>query len=247
MGESTQLWEYHIQKDLDLMQYVSSVNIACGYHAGDTETMSRLCHEAHRLGKSIGAHPSFYDPEGFGRREMNLSPKELEENIINQLETLKSAASAQKARIRHVKPHGALYNMAALDPEIAEAICRAILTFDPTLILYGLAGSHLIRAGIEAGLQTGGEGFADRTYQEDGSLTPRSKAGALIEDVAHSLSQVMMMVQEGLMLTGTGLKIPIEVQTICIHSDGAHALEFASAIQEGLGTAGILIEAIKRI
>ena len=234
MGESTSLYTYDIEKDIALMQYLSSVNLACGYHAGDAHTMHRLVETAMDRRISIGAHPSFPDRENFGRTNKMLSSSEVYDIVLYQLGALYAFVKVNGAAIHHVKPHGALYNMAAKNEELAEAICKAIADFDKKLILYGLAGSKLITAANAMGLTTASEIFSDRTYQDDGSLTSRTMPDALIEDEQLAMKQVLQIVKTGMVKTLSGKNILLKAETICIHGDGKHALEFARNIHSAL-------------
>ncbi len=233
MGESTSLWPYHIDNDVALLPYLSSINIACGAHAGDIRTMHALAIAASGKKVSIGAHPGFEDKENFGRTNMNLSFGAIYDLIINQLNKLGSVLKTIGIQLHHVKPHGALYNMAAKDEAIANVICMAIKEYNAALILYGLSGSKLISCANTAGLKTCSEVFADRTYQEDGSLTPRSEPNAMIKDDEQSLQQVLQMAN-GTVTCTTGKIIKVLADTICIHSDGKHALAFAQKIHQAL-------------
>lgn len=234
MGESTGLHPYSLEKDLAIMEQVSSVNLACGFHAGDAHTMHHLVEAALARNVAIGAHPAFPDRENFGRSNMHLSPGQVYDIILYQIGSLQAFLQVYHARLHHIKAHGALYNMAAADPSLAGAICNAVRDYDPALMVYGLSGSELIRAAEEKGLQAISETFADRTYQDDGSLTPRTQPGALIEEAGQSLQQVLQMVQEGIVSTLSGKTISIRAQTICIHGDGPHALPFAALIRKTL-------------
>ncbi len=220
--------------DEDLMPLISSVNIACGYHAGDAYIMEKTVTAALNFGVSIGAHPSFRDREHFGRINQLLPPEQVYELVAHQLNVLGNICSRLGTSMAHLKPHGALYNMAAADTQMASAICRAALDFDPDLIIYGLSGSRLPETAREMGLTACSEAFADRTYQEDGSLTPRWHENALLEDPDDCASQVLQMVTNRSVLAVTGLPVPIEAQSICIHGDNPHALEFARRIREVL-------------
>jgi UPF0271 protein len=241
MGESTTLWDYHIEKDTELLKYVSSINIACGYHAGDIHTMKLLIEAAIEKNIAIGAHPSFPDMENFGRTNMHLSRERIYEIIREQIIMINDVLTKYKKNIHHVKPHGALYNMAAKDINIATSICEAIKDIDKEIILYGLSGSELMNAAKNVGLKTCSEVFADRTYQEDGSLTPRTAHNALIEDVNKAMAQVLQMAKEKTVDTISGKKININAETVCIHGDGKHALTFANAIKKLLTENGITI------
>jgi len=219
--------------DADIFPYISSANISCGYHAGDADTMRRTVELALRYHVAIGAHPSYPDRANFGRIDMlgkGVSIGELSGIIVDQLIILEAICEEFGTELHHVKPHGALYNRAARDPQVSAMICRAIREFDPSLQLYGLSGSV---TGVEAarhGVAFVNEAFADRTYQADGSLTPRTAPGALIEDAAQCLAQVKKMVEEGKVSVAGGREIPIKAETICIHGDGAHALEFEKCL-----------------
>src|SRR5688572_9187816 len=216
-----------IGNDVDIMPFISSANIACGYHAGDEETMNRTIELAMQYGVSIGAHPSFPDMENFGRKEMYLDEQVLYDIIVLQIQVLDTIAESAGITIHHVKPHGALYNMGAKDPAIAAIIARSVKDIDPSLVFYGLSGSHLINEAKNLGLKTASEVFADRTYQDDGSLTPRSQNNALIETEEQALQQVLQMIKKGTVQAISGKIIPIVAETICIHGDGKHAAVFA--------------------
>jgi UPF0271 protein len=217
-----------------LMRYINSANIACGYHAGDVETMEqviRLCLQYH---VHIGAHPSFLDRENFGRTTMQLPPQEIYTIIKEQLIIISDVAKKCGTQLHHVKPHGALYNMAAKNTTIANAIAQAVKDFHASLVYYGLSGSVMISEAAKLGLQTADEVFADRTYQNDGSLTPRTQANALLQYKNAVLAQVVKFVNENKVTTITGEEIFVKAGTICIHGDGAHAVEFAKAIHKKL-------------
>jgi len=232
MGESFGAWE--MGNDAALMDYVSSVNIACGFHAGDASVMRKTVETAIEKNLKIGAHPSFPDLQGFGRREIKMSGREIFDIILYQVSALKGICEAFGARLNHVKPHGALYNQAAKDPKIAGAIAEAVKAIDDNLIFYGLSGSFLISEAEEIGLKTASEVFADRTYQTDGSLTTRNQPNALITENEKAVGQVLQMIQTQTVTTVNGAKISIKAETVCIHGDGEHALEFARTIREKL-------------
>lgn len=218
-----------------LMPFINAANIACGYHAGDAVTMQETIRLAMQYGVEMGAHPSFRDRKNFGRTEMHLAKEELYDLIYQQLYILQEIAVLEGAVLQHVKPHGALYNMSAREPAMAAVIAKAVFDFDNRLQLYGLSGSHSIAEAGKAGLKTASEVFADRTYQDDGSLTPRSRPGALIQDPKVAVQQVLQMTREGTVTTISGKRIPILAETICIHGDGPHALAIAKAIQAATG------------
>jgi 5-oxoprolinase (ATP-hydrolysing) subunit A len=226
-----------MDNDALIMPYILSANIACGYHAGDEETMRETMELATRSGVAVGAHVSFYDRENFGRKEMQLTAEEVRDIVTRQLEIINKVAASMGIRLAHVKPHGALYNMSARDKELAATIAGAVREYDPSLVLFGLSNSHSIIEAKRLGLQTASEVFADRTYRDDGSLTPRSQPGALIEDIDRAVSQVWQMINSGTVTTTSGKEIPILAETICIHGDGKHAPFFARAIYKQLMTA----------
>lgn len=242
MGESFGAWT--MGRDAELMDFVSSVNIACGFHAGDPSVMRRTVETAVEKGVAVGAHPGYPDLQGFGRRAMSFSPQEVFDIVLYQAAALKGICEASGARLHHVKPHGALYNTAAKDRELANAIARAVKSVDPELILYGLSGSLLISESEAEGLKTASEVFADRTYQPDGSLTPRNRPDALIRDTAQASAQVMRMVQDQTVETATGEDVSLRAETVCIHGDGENAVELAMAIREKLLENGIEIVAL---
>jgi UPF0271 protein len=223
-----------IGNDELIMPYISSANIACGFHAGNAETMEQTIGLCIKHSVAIGAHPSFYDKKNFGRTELHLPANEIYDLIILQLRSIDKIAKSQQAQLHHVKPHGALYNLAAKDQETAAAIARAVIDYDENLVLFGLSGSFLIMEGKALGLQTASEVFADRTYQDNGSLTPRSQKNALIDNVDRCVSRVLQMVTNKKVTTISRKKIPVDADTVCIHGDGKHAVEFAKAIHEAL-------------
>lgn len=230
--------------DAELMKYISSANIACGFHAGDAETMKRTVDLAIENNVAIGAHPGYRDRENFGRTNMQLPAKEVYEIITEQIAALNDVAKSCGTLLTHVKPHGALYNQAARDAELAAAIADAVYHFDPMLVLFGLSGSNYITIAENRGLRVASEVFADRTYQDDGSLTPRTQSNALIDAVAIAADQARQMIQTGTVTSVTGKSLPIRAETICIHGDGEHALEFAIAIRERLTNSGVEIRSI---
>src|SRR3954452_7878211 len=204
-----------IGNDKAIMPFITSANIACGYHAGDENTMRETVLLAKESGVAIGAHPSFLDRENFGRTEIkDIQPQQVYELVIAQITALHTIAKACDAVLHHVKPHGALYNMAAKDAHLSMAIARAVFDFDKNLVLFGLSGSFSISVAKAIGLKTASEVFADRTYQDDGSLTPRTKHNALIEGEEQSLQQVLAMIKKGTVITTSGKEIPIVAETI---------------------------------
>lgn len=229
--------------DGELLTLVSSASIACGFHAGDAQTMLTSVREALKNGVAIGAHPSFPDRENFGRTAMTLPVETVYAQTLYQIGALAAMARAEGGVMRHVKPHGMLYNQAAKDPQLADAIAKAVYACDPALILVGLAGSELVRAGERYGLVTRQEVFADRGYQADGSLVPRTQPGALIEDEDQSLAQTLGMVETGRVKSITGEWTSVVAQTVCIHGDGEHALAFARRLHSAFEARGITIVA----
>lgn len=230
--------------DAELMRYISSANIACGFHAGNGDTMRRTVELALEHGVTIGAHPGYADPENFGRTQMNLAPAEVRQLIFDQLEALKRECDPLGAKIRHVKPHGALYNQAAKDRELASAVVEAVAAWDRDLILYGLSGSEMIAEAEKVGLRTASEVFADRTYRSDGSLTPRTEPDALITETETSVTQVLDMVRYGRVRSTDAIMVAIKCETICLHGDGDHAVEFARLIRDELENSDISIASI---
>lgn len=231
--------------DAELMNYVSSVNIACGAHAGDAEIMRRTVECAVEKGIAIGAHPGYPDRDNFGRFAIDMSHTEIHDLITEQFNTLKKIADNAGGEISHIKPHGALYNQSARDADIAAAIAEAVSDINPNLILFGLSGSVSITEASKLGLRTASEVFADRTYCNDGSLTLRTEPTALIHDTKIAIAQVLQMVDDGTVTASDGSVIPITADTICIHGDGNNALEFAMAIRQNLTAAKIAIAARK--
>jgi UPF0271 protein len=231
--------------DDELLALVTSANIACGFHAGDAETMRRSI-EAARNGKvAIGAHPSLFDRENFGRKELPVKPAEVFDAVIYQLGIFQAIAEAAKVRPNHVKPHGALYNMAVRDQELANAIGRAIAQVDKKLILFAPQNSHLARAGTTNGLQIAHEVFADRNYLSDGSLVPRSRPDALLHDPEEAASRVVRMLREGKVRAVDGVDVDVRVETICLHGDKPGAVDFARALKSRLEKEGVSIRAPK--
>jgi len=223
-----------IGNDEAIMPFITSANISCGFHAGNGDTIRHTMSLALKQNIHIGAHPSFRDKENFGRKEMHLGHDKLYAIVLEQLIKIDLIAKEKGATLHHVKPHGALYNMAAKDTEVAGTIAQVIKDFNEALVLYGLSNSFLISEAKALGLKTANEVFADRTYQDDGSLTSRSQENALIEDDEQCIRQVLQMVVQGTVTTISGKVIPIVADTICIHGDGKHAVSFAKKIHEAL-------------
>lgn len=232
LGES--FGTYKLGQDEEMLEFVTSVNIACGYHAGDPKTMRETVELAVKRQIGIGAHPGFPDLNGFGRRNMDLSSQEIYDILIYQISALEGFVRISGGTLQHVKPHGALYNMASTNQTLADAIAKAVYDLNPSLILYGLSGSELIKAGSRIGLRTASEVFADRTYQEDGTLTSRRLPEAMIKDDQSAVQQVLRMVKESRVISTQDSEIPIKAETVCIHGDGPNALAFARFIRTAL-------------
>jgi len=233
--------------DEQLMSFITSANIACGFHAGSSDTMAHAVRLCKQYRVAVGAHPSFPDRENFGRKEQACTPEEVYAWVQAQVQALQYIAAQQGLAVVHVKPHGALYNQAAREPQLAAAIAQAVKDINPHLVLVGLSGSFLISEAAARGLATASEVFADRTYQDNGSLTPRSQAGALIEEEAASVQQVLDMVTAGKVKAISGKEIQLQAQTICLHGDGPHAVPFAKAIHTALISAGITIQPLHQL
>jgi UPF0271 protein len=241
LGESYGPWT--LGADEALLGLVTSANIACGFHAGDPGTMARTVTAAAARGVAMGAHPSLPDLQGFGRRAMAITPGEARDLVLYQVGALAAFVRAAGGRLRHVKAHGALYNMAARDRALADAIAGAVRDFDPGLVLVGLSGSDLIKAGQALGLTCAQEVFADRGYEVDGSLTPRGRPGAMVEDEALAVARVLRMVREGRVTTRTGEDVVIQADTVCLHGDQPKALTFANRLREALKEADVEVRA----
>jgi UPF0271 protein len=232
LGES--FGAYTLGMDEELLGHITSANVACGFHAGDAVVMERTARLAEKSGVAVGAHPGYPDLAGFGRREMSVTPDEARCYVKYQLGALMAFAP-----VRHVKLHGALYNRAAMDVKLAEAVCRAVREVDPTLILLGLSGSAMREAAGEAGLRFASEVFADRAYMPDGTLAPRSMAGAVIRDEETAIARTVRMVREGLVRAADGTDISIAADSVCVHGDNPAAVAFARAIRGALMREGI--------
>ena len=236
MGESFGPWT--MGADAAVMPHITSANVACGAHAGDPTVMRRTVRLAAAAGVAVGAHPGFADLQGFGRREMIVDPAELEDALIAQIGALAAIAGAEGTVLQHVKAHGALYNMAARQRPLADAIARAIAACGPALIMFALPGSRMIDAAQAAGLRVAAEGFADRSYEEDGSLTPRSRPGAVIDDPDAVVARALRMVRDGVVLTPAGREVPLKIDTICVHGDTPGAAGLARRIRAALDELG---------
>lgn len=243
IGES--FGNYNLGLDEEVAKYISSANIACGFHAGDPNVMEKTVKTAISENVSIGAHPGYPDLMGFGRRNINVSANEVKNYIKYQIGALWAFAQSSGIKLQHVKPHGAMYNMAAKNKELAKAIAEGIYEVDSDLILVGLANSELIRAGLEVKLKVANEVFADRAYNTDGTLVPRGKEGAVIHDTDIAIKRVIKMVKEGKVKTITGEEINIKADTICVHGDNPQAVDFVNNIKKTLENEGIQIVSMK--
>lgn len=239
VGESFGPWL--MGHDTAVMRSITSANVACGYHAGDPGVMRATVRLAREAGVSVGAHPGFPDLVGFGRREMKISPKDVEDLVLYQIGALAAIAGAEGVRLAHVKVHGALYNMAARDPALADAIARAVRAFDSSLVLFGLPCSKLLTSGERAGLRVASEGFADRAYEPDGSLTPRTEPGSVIHDPAEVVQRSLRMVRDGRVAARNGADLTIRVDTLCTHGDTPGAENLTRLLREGLERVGVTV------
>ena len=243
LGES--FGNYTIGMDEEILKYVSSANVACGWHAGDAVVMERTVALAKEFGVAIGAHPGFLDLMGFGRRNMAVTPGEAKAYVKYQLGALTAFTKSMGLQVQHVKPHGALYNMAAVDAELARAMCEAVYEVDPEIVFMGLAGSEMIRAAKEVGLRSANEVFADRAYNDDGTLVSRKLPGAVIKDKAEAIRRVVCMVKEGKVESINGNDIAIRADSICVHGDNPKALEFVKNIRETLLSESVTVRSLR--
>jgi UPF0271 protein len=239
IGESFGI--YKIGHDDLLLTCVTSGSIACGFHAGDPSVMRRTVRLAARNGVAIGAHPGFPDLAGFGRREINAEPQEIADLVLYQIGALSAVAKSEGLRLQHVKPHGALYNMSVRRQDVAEAIARAVASFDETLLLVGLPGSELLAAASRLGLRVAAEGFADRSYEPDGSLTPRRYEDAVLAEPGAAADRAVRMVKEKKVIARDGSSLSLTVDTICVHGDTPEAVEIAATVRRGLEDSGITV------
>ncbi len=241
MGESFGAWK--MGDDREIMPLISSANVASGFHAGDPATIRETVALAVEHGVAVGAHPSLPDLQGFGRRPMRVSAQEVYDLVLYQAGAVEAFARAAGTTLHHVKIHGALYNMAARDAELSEAIARAVRDLRGGVLLYGLSGSAMVRAAATLGVRAVGEVFADRSYQPDGTLTPRSEPGAMITDAAASVAQVLTMIEQGKVRALSGAVVPVDAGTLCLHGDEPGAVRFAKALRETFAARGIEVRA----
>lgn len=239
LGES--FGNYKLGMDEEVIPFISSANVACGFHASDPLVMAKTVSMAKENHVCVGAHPGYPDLSGFGRRNMKLTPLEVKTSIIYQIGALSAFCQANGMRLQHVKPHGAMYNMADKDPALAAAICEGIYDVDPQYILLAPGSGEMRKAAAKTGLKCAKEVFADRAYEEDGSLVARSKPGAVITDENLAIERVLTMIKYGKVAAITGKEIPVEANSICVHGDGVKAVEFVKKIRERLLAEGIQI------
>lgn len=244
MGES--YGRYSLGADEELMPYISSVNLAYGFHAGDPMVIQKTVQTAVKYNLAVGAHPGYPDLQGFGRRKIEMSPEEVEAMVLYQIGALWGFLRSARVEMTHVKPHGALYNQAAQDVQIANAITRSVRRFSKSLILVGLAGSALIEAGLEYGLNVANEGFVERGYQADGRLVPRGMDGAIIHDPIMAARQGIHLAEDGIALHKRELTMNVKVDTLCIHGDSPNALDVARSVRSALEEAGFSIQSLSR-
>ena len=230
-----------LAEDSAILDLVSSANIACGFHAGDETSMRETVRAAHARGVAIGAHPSYPDLTGFGRRELGLDPREIRRHVASQIQALQQICVQEGARLTHVKPHGALYNRAARDSAAARAAIAGMVDIDGALILLGLAGSEMQHAASKAGVAFASEAFADRAYRKDARLVPRDQPGAIIENATDAVTRALRLVSEKTVRTIDGMDIHIAADSLCVHGDNPHALDLLRALKRGLDSAGVRI------
>lgn len=244
IGES--YGNYTIGNDEEVLKFVTSVNVACGFHAGDPHVMEKTIEMAIENNVAVGAHPGFPDIRGFGRRPMAISPEDARVYVIYQISALNGFIKAVGGKLQHVKPHGAFYNMAAIDYKIARAIAEAVYDVDSNLILMGLAGGELVNAGKEVGLKTASEVFADRTYTSEGILLSRKEQGAVIHDKHQAASQILNIIQNGKVKAVDGTEVKIEADSICVHGDNYEAVELVKHLRTELLNANVTIQSLTR-
>jgi UPF0271 protein len=242
VGESFGI--YTFGHDAGLMKSITSANVAAAFHAGDPTVLRDTIRLAKANGVAVGAHPGLPDLVGFGRRELSITPKEAEDLVLYQIAAVAGVASAEGVKVQHVKPHGALFNMAVRNAELSAAIARAVVAFDPSLILFGLPGSELLNAGRATGLRVAAEAFADRAYDADGSLTSRRTPGSVIHHVDTVVSRAIRMVKDHTVVAVDGAVVEVEADTICVHGDTPGSDELAAKLRLGLETAGVTVKAI---
>jgi UPF0271 protein len=241
MGESYGAWK--MGNDAEVMPFISSANIACGFHGGDPATIRQTVKLAVDHGVAVGAHPSLPDLQGFGRRVMKISPQDMYDLVLYQAGAVEAFARAAGAKLHHVKCHGALYNMAAMDEGLSEAMARAVKDLGAPVILYALSNSRMMQIAKRSGVPVAGEVFADRGYADDGTLAPRGKPGAMIEDASVAAERALAMVQEGFVPALSGKRVPVSADTLCLHGDQPGAVTFARAIRKAFAERAITVAA----
>lgn len=241
LGEGDGPWRLEPAADAELLDLVSSANVAAGYHGGDAATMALTCAAAAARGVAIGVHPSYDDREGFGRRRLDVEPDLLRAQVAHQVGALLAVAASVGARVTHVKPHGALYNTVAHDETQARAVVEAVQAVDPRLTLLGMPGSAVLALAVAAGLRTVDEAFVDRGYRADGTLVPRGEAGALVTDPQVAAERAVRMAVEGVVLAVDGTPVPLRPASLCVHSDTPGAVRLAGAVRRALGEAGVTV------
>ena len=244
LGESFGRWT--LGNDAELMKSITSANVACGFHAGDPGVMRETVRMARDNGVAIGAHPGLPDLAGFGRRNMAVTAAEVENLVVYQIGALAAIAAAEHVKLRHVKAHGALYNMAVKDRALADAIAAAVRAVDPELVVFALPGTELARAAEDAGLHVAREGFADRAYEADGSLTPRSRPGSVIQSADEVIGRAVRMARDGVVRATNGSDIPMRVDTLCTHGDTPGSHELTRQLRAGLEAEGIRVQTLDR-
>jgi len=245
LGES--FGTYKLGLDEELLNHITSANIACGFHAGDYMVMQKTVSMAVSKNVGVGAHPGFPDLQGFGRRNMHMKPEEVRNLVIYQIGALQAFAKAEGTQLKHVKPHGALYNMAAADSELARAIAEAVKEVAPETILLALANSEMVKAAQDVGIKVAQEVFADRAYNPDGTLVPRSIPGAVIQDPTQATERALRMVLEGKVTAIDGQEVHIVADSICVHGDNPQAVKLASNIRKELERAGVALVELTRV
>jgi UPF0271 protein len=242
VGES--FGAYSIGHDAGLMRSITSANVAAGFHAGDPSVLRQTIRIAKKHGVAVGAHPGFPDLVGFGRRELTVSPAEAEDFVLYQVAAVAGVAAAEGVSLQHVKPHGALFNMAVHDAQLAAAIARAVAAFDKRLVLFGLPGSEILKAGRAAGLRVAAEVFADRAYEPDGTLASRKKPGTVIHDPEAVVARAIRMVTQKNVVAIDGSVVALEADTMCVHGDTPGSDDLAARIRAGLEKAGVEVRSL---
>ena len=245
LGESFGAWKMGM--DEAVMKHISSSNIACGWHAGDSEAMIRTVRAAKKLNVAVGAHPGYPDLLGFGRRNMTCTPDELYAYTLYQTGAIMGVCASEGVELQHVKPHGAMYNQAAKDPKLAAAIVKAVKNLGGGLILMGLAGSEFEKTAAEQGVPFAAEAFVDRGYMADGSLVPRDKPGAFIHDPDEAAARMVKLIKEGTIVTPEGQTLKLKAHSICVHGDSTEAVKMAEVVKAALEKNGIAVKKLKEV